>query len=148
MSPGQPGGRRVGHRHAGTGGRGHGRGGRGGWFGPCFFEVYFPPLTTIGPETFIYDLLERAGCDPTTAGAKTDYPTWSVEKLIEGQPAVYLATPNRRSRPTRWQAAGVRRDLGRRSGAVVLVDSDLITRPGPRVIDGLEALEAALHPPD
>jgi hypothetical protein len=26
------------------------------------------------------------------------------------------------------------------------VDSDLVTRPGPRVIDGLEELAVALHP--
>src|SRR5439155_15323014 len=45
----------------------------------CFFEVYYPPLTTLGPDTYIFDLLERAGCDPVTASAKTDYPTWSVE---------------------------------------------------------------------
>jgi iron complex transport system substrate-binding protein len=115
----------------------------------CFFEVYFPPLTTIGPETFIYDLLERAGCDPTTAGAKTDYPTWSVEKLIEGQPAMYLATPeSAKSADAVAGRPGFEAISAVASGAVVLVDSDLITRPGPRVVDGLEALEAALHPPD
>ena len=113
----------------------------------CFFEVYYPPLTTIGPNTFIYDLLERAGCDPTTAGAKTDYPTWSVEKLIAGQPAVYLATAESAKSP---EAVASRLGFDAISavagGAVALVDSDLVTRPGPRVIEGLEALEAALHP--
>jgi iron complex transport system substrate-binding protein len=29
-------------------------------------------------------------------------------------------------------------------GRVVLVDSDLVTRPGPRIVDGLAALVAAL----
>jgi len=28
----------------------------------CFYEVYYPPLTTVGPGTFVYDLLRRAGC--------------------------------------------------------------------------------------
>jgi iron complex transport system substrate-binding protein len=113
----------------------------------CFFEVYFPPLTSIGPDTFIYDLLERAGCDPTTAGAKADYPLWSVEKLIEGQPDVYLATPeSAKSTDAVASRPGFDAISAVSSGAVVLVDSDLITRPGPRVIDGLEALEAGLHP--
>ncbi len=40
----------------------------------CFFEVYYPPLTTVGPNTFIYDLLERAGCDPVTEEAKSRLP--------------------------------------------------------------------------
>ncbi len=109
--------------------------------------MYFPPLTTVGPETFIYDLLERAGCDPTTAAAKTDYPTWSVEKLIEGGPDVYLATAeSAKSADAVAGRPGFDAIPAVASGAVVLVDSDLITRPGPRVIDGLEALEAALHP--
>ena len=30
----------------------------------CFFEVYYPPLTTIGPNTFIFDVLTTAGCGP------------------------------------------------------------------------------------
>jgi iron complex transport system substrate-binding protein len=33
-----------------------------------------------------------------------------------------------------------------RDGKVILVSSDLISRPGPRVIDGLMALAEALHP--
>jgi len=114
----------------------------------CFFEVYFPPLTTVGPDTFIYDLLVRAGCDPTTSNAKTDYPAWSVEKLIAGQPDVYIATPeSAKSAEAVASRPGFAAILAVSAGAV-LVDSDLITRPGPRVIDGLEGLEAALHPSD
>ena len=52
----------------------------------CFFEVYYPPLTTVGPNTFIYDLLERAGCDPVTEEAKSDYPEWSVDDLVADGP--------------------------------------------------------------
>ena len=59
----------------------------------CFFEVYYPPLTTVGPNTFIFDLLERAGCDPVTEEAKSDYPEWSVDELVADGPEVYLVTP-------------------------------------------------------
>jgi iron complex transport system substrate-binding protein len=113
----------------------------------CFFEVYFPPLTTVGPDTFIYDLLVRAGCDPTTSNAKADYPAWSVEKLIAGQPDVYIATPeSAKSAEAVASRPGFAAIPAVATGAVFLVDSDLITRPGPRVIEGLEGLEAALHP--
>jgi iron complex transport system substrate-binding protein len=114
----------------------------------CFFEVYYPPLTTVGPDTFVFDLLERAGCDPVTAGAKSDYPEWSVDELVADGPEVYFVTP---------ESAGSVRAVARRPGfaaipaievgRVVLVDGDLVTRAGPRVVDGLrrlaEALEAA-----
>ena len=33
-----------------------------------------------------------------------------------------------------------------RDGHVYLVDSDLITRPGPRVVQALDALARELHP--
>jgi len=114
----------------------------------CFLEVYYPPLTTIGPNTFIFDLLERAGCDPVTADAVSDYPEWSVEDLVADGPDVYLATTGFANDPPavaeRPGFDGIRAVA---SGRVVFVDGDLVTRPGPRVIDGLEELEAALHGP-
>jgi iron complex transport system substrate-binding protein len=111
----------------------------------CFFEVYYPPLTTVGPHTFIFDLLERAGCDPVTEEAKTDYPEWSVDELVADGPEVYLVTP---------ESAKSVAAVARRPGfsaipaiehhRVVLVDGDLVTRAGPRVIEGLRQLAEAL----
>jgi iron complex transport system substrate-binding protein len=113
----------------------------------CFFEVYYPPLTTLGPNTYIFDLLRRAGCDPVTGSAKTDYPTWSVEKLVAESPDVYLTTPES-AKSVQAVAArpGFDAITAVTSGRVILVDSDLVTRAGPRAIDGLEELAAALHP--
>ena len=113
----------------------------------CFFEVYYPPLTTLGPDTYIYDLLQRAGCDPVTASAKSDYPTWSIEKLVAESPDVYLTTPES-AKSVRAVAArpGFDAITAVTSGRVLLVDPDLVTRAGPRAIDGLEELAAALHP--
>ena len=112
----------------------------------CFFEVYYPPLTTVGPDTFVYGLLTMAGCDPVTHDAKSDYPEWSVEDLVADGPQVYLATPESAKSPAviaeRPGFAGI---AAVAEGDVVLVDGDLVTRPGPRVVDGLELLAAALH---
>jgi iron complex transport system substrate-binding protein len=113
----------------------------------CFFEAYYPPLTTVGPNTFIFDLLERAGCDPVSAGAKSDYPQWSVDRLVRQSPEVYLVSSE----------SGVSAEsVGRRpgfhaigavqNGRVHLVNSDLITRPGPRVVEGLELLAELFYP--
>jgi len=114
----------------------------------CFFEVYFPPLTTVGPNTFVYDLLERAGCDPVTADAATDYPEWSVEDLVADGPQVYLATPESAKSPEAVaERPGFEGIAAVEQGSIVLVDGDLVTRPGPRVVDGLEQLASALHAP-
>lgn len=114
---------------------------------PCFFEAYYPPLTTVGPKTFIYDLLRRAGCSPVSAAATSDYPQWSVDQLVAQSPAVYLVSSESgvsaasvRTRPGFGSISAVR------AGRIYLVNSDLITRPGPRVVEGLELLAGLLHP--
>lgn len=114
---------------------------------PCFFEVYFPPLTTVGPNTFIYDLLERAGCAPVTSSAESDYPEWSVEQLVEEGPEVYLVSSESGASVS---AVAKRPGFGAidavKEGRVELIDADLIGRPGPRVTEGLRLLAEALHP--
>lgn len=111
----------------------------------CFFEVYYPPLTTVGPNTFIFDLLELAGCDPVTDEAKTDYPEWSVDELVADGPAVYLVTPeSARSVAAVSKRPGFDGIPAIEDHRVVLVDGDLVTRAGPRVIEGLRQLAEAL----
>jgi iron complex transport system substrate-binding protein len=113
----------------------------------CFFEAFYPPLTTIGPNTFIFDLLERAGCDPVSAGAKSDYPEWSIEDLVAQGPSVYLvASESGVSVDAISKRPGFSAIDAVAQGRVYLVDSDLISRPGPRVIQGLLVLARILHP--
>ena len=113
----------------------------------CFFEAYYPPLTTVGPKTFIFDLLKRAGCDPVSAGAKTDYAEWSVDKLVEEGPAVYLVASESGVSPGAvTKRPGFSAIAAVADGKVFLVDSDLVSRPGPRVVDGLLAFAKVLHP--
>jgi iron complex transport system substrate-binding protein len=113
----------------------------------CFYEVYYPPLTSVGPDTFIGDLLGRAGCRSVSARAKSDYPQWSVEDLVRQDPEVYLvssesgATPKAvASRPGFDAVAAIA------AGRVIPVEADLVSRPGPRVAEGLRLLARALHP--
>ncbi len=113
----------------------------------CFFEAYYPPLTTIGPRTFIFDLLKRAGCDPVSAAASSDYPEWSVDQLVADGPDVYLvASESGVSAKEVAKRPGFSAIDAVGAGRVYLVDSDLISRPGPRVVDGLVALARILHP--
>jgi cobalamin transport system substrate-binding protein len=113
----------------------------------CFFEVYYPPLTTVGPQTFISDLLRRAGCDSVSAAARSDYPQWSVDRLVTESPVVYLvASESGVSAAAVGRRPGFDAIAAVHDGAVFLVNSDLVSRPGPRVVDGLLALAKDLHP--
>ncbi|MFN2543479.1 MAG: ABC transporter substrate-binding protein [Actinomycetota bacterium] len=114
----------------------------------CFFEEgYGPPVYTVGPGSFIFDLLKRAGCTPITAGARTAYPQWSVEALVHADPNAYLVDS---------ESGGSIADVGRRpgfhsltsvrEGRVYLVNGDLVARPGPRIVEGLAEMAKDIHP--
>lgn len=114
----------------------------------CFFEVGFQGgFFTVGPGSFIYDLLETAGCAPVTSDASDAFPQWSVEALLEDDPDVYLVSSESGSTVEAVKGRdGFDALSAVKTDQVFLIDSDLISRAGPRVVDGLEALADALHP--
>jgi iron complex transport system substrate-binding protein len=73
-----------------------------------------------------------------TEDATTDYPEWSVEELVADDPQIYIVTPESAKSVA---AIGRRPGFGEleaiREGHVLLIDGDLLTRAGPRVVDAL-----------
>jgi iron complex transport system substrate-binding protein len=113
----------------------------------CFYETFYPPLYTVGPGTFVYDLLERAGCDPVTASAGQQYPEWSVEDLVDQSPDVYLVSSESGASPRAVaRRAGFEAIDAVAEGRVAPIDSSLAERPGPRIVQGLLLIAEALHP--
>lgn len=113
----------------------------------CFYETFYPPLFTVGPGTFIYDLLERAGCDPVTSSADQQYPQWSMENLVAQSPDVYLVSSESGSGPRAVAArAGFDAIAAVADGRVFPIDASLAERPGPRIVLGLRQIAQALHP--
>ena len=108
----------------------------------CFLDL--GDLFTVGPGSLEFDLLERAGCDPITAQADDPYPQWSVEQLVEDDPDVFLIGEGISARQETARP-GIRGLTAVDEGRVSEVNSDLISRPGPRVVDGLEQLADLLH---
>src|SRR5215210_6738289 len=96
-----------------------------------FFELS-PDLYTAGPGSYVSDLISRAGGDNVAAGAAELWPQLSAEAVVTAEQVA--------ARPGWQQMSAVQQ------GRIVSLDSDLVARPGPRVVDGLEAIAAALHP--
>ncbi len=107
----------------------------------CFLDL--GDLFTVGPGSLEFDLLERAGCEPITASAGDPYPQWSLEQLVADDPDVYLISEGVPVESVVEQE-GVRDLTAVREGRVHEVNADLISRPGPRVVAGLDALASAL----
>jgi iron complex transport system substrate-binding protein len=113
----------------------------------CFYETFYPPLFTVGPGTFIYDLLVRAGCEPVTASSDQQYPQWSVEDLVDEGPEVYLVSSESGATPKAVaRRAGFEAVTAVAAGRVFAIESDLAERPGPRIVRGLRLIAEALHP--
>jgi iron complex transport system substrate-binding protein len=108
----------------------------------CFLDL--SDLFTVGPGSLEFDLLGRAGCEPITASAEDAYPQWSLEQLVEDDPDVYLVSEGIPVAQVIRQP-GIRDLSAVRAGRVVEVDADLISRPGPRVAQGVAELAQALH---
>jgi iron complex transport system substrate-binding protein len=109
----------------------------------CFLEL--SDLFTVGPGALEYDLLQRAGCDPVTGTADEAYPQWSAEQLVADDPDVYLASEFGQDLQAVTDRPGIRDLTAVKEGRVELVDGSLISRPGPRLVEGLEALAESLH---
>lgn len=108
----------------------------------CFLDL--SDLFTVGPGSLEFDLLERAGCNPITASSGEPYTQWSLEQLVADDPDVYLVAEGIKVQQV-IDRSGIRDLTAVEEGRVFEVNSDLISRPGPRVVEGLEHLAELLH---
>lgn len=106
-------------------------------------------LFTAGPGSFINDMIVKAGGINIAADAKTAYPQLTAEAIIAKDPEVILLgsmnfgeTPEVvRARPGWANITAVK--TGR---LVPITNEEVISRPGPRVVEGLELIARALYP--
>ncbi len=113
------------------------------------YVLNMDPLITVGPRTFLHQLIESAGGASIAADSPTDYPRFSMESVLARDPEVLLfpsgategIAPADRAQWERWPSLSAVRDR-----RLVQVPSVLLDRPGPRLVDGLELLARALHP--
>jgi iron complex transport system substrate-binding protein len=104
---------------------------------------------TPGPDTFINRLIDKAGGRNLGAILQGDWVQISVEALIKGDPDLILlgdaywgnVTPEMVAARTGWDALRAVQE-----GKVYPFDDNLVSRPGPRLVDGLETLAKFLHP--
>lgn len=102
---------------------------------------------TAGKGTFITQLIERAGGYNIAADLE-GYPQLSLEQVVAADPAFiilgdarYGVTPESIAQRPGWENLSAVRN-----GNVVPFNDDLVSRPGPRLVDALEELAKLLHP--
>jgi len=110
-----------------------------------FVEIGQNPLYTVGSGTLIDELIKLAG--GINVVTQPGYVAYASEQLIKADPQVYLATEGSGSQPaTIAKRAGFAKLTAVVNNRVVILDDNLVSRPGPRVVEGLRQMAAALHP--
>jgi iron complex transport system substrate-binding protein len=105
---------------------------------------------TVGPGSFIDLLITRAGgvnlVDLT--GIKDAYPQVSLEQVVSVNPTIIVLGDSMwgTTAESVVQRPGWDKIAAVQNGQVYAFDDNLISRPGPRLIDGLEALAKLFHP--
>ncbi len=102
----------------------------------AFYELWGSPLMTAGGRSFITDLMRDAGLDNVFAGTSAETVRVNVESVLRAHPSLIIV-------PLEHRSLAARRAFWRRwlpKARVVGVNPDLLHRPGPRLLDGLEAL--------
>ena len=119
------------------------------------YEVFHAEGTTYtaGEGSFLASLLDLAGATPLTGDAQG---VIGAEDLVAADPELILLgtasyDPSLGENEAALEAVRARAgwaDLSAvRDGAVIPYLDDIVTtRPGPRIVDGLEALARAIHP--
>ncbi len=112
-----------------------------------FYQVSGEPLYTIGREAYLTDLVRRAGGISVTAYVPGAFPRFSDEAALSARPdAIILPTGGSMGSANATVAGPLRDSPAARNNRVYKINDDYLSRPGPRLIDGLEALAHALHP--
>jgi iron complex transport system substrate-binding protein len=103
---------------------------------------------TYGPGTFGDLLIARAGGSNIGSIASDPYPQLSLEQIVVANPTIIIlgdamwgVTVESVKGRAGWEAIAAVQD-----GNIFPIDDNLISRPGPRLVDGLEALARILHP--
>lgn len=114
------------------------------------FIVWHEPLWTAGSGTFIADLIEKAGGKNIASDVK-GYAAIDLETVIARDPEVIIANTGHgkaRNLPYRWAQEEPRlaETSARKNNRVYEIDADLVNRPGPRIVDGLENMARFIHP--
>ena len=112
-----------------------------------FYQVSDEPLYTIGREAYITDLIRRAGGSSVTADVPGAWPRYSAESALAARPdAIVLPTGGSLGDTNSNVASALKRSPAVANGRVYKINADHLSRPGPRLVDGLEDLARALHP--
>ncbi len=115
-----------------------------------FYELWSDPLYTAGVDNFIDDLIHMAGGFNIGRLAETQWPQFSLEKLLVEDPEVYISTPHSAEMQVSKESIKNRKRFkditAIKNDRVYIIDQNIINRASPRLLIGLSQLTKAIWP--
>jgi iron complex transport system substrate-binding protein len=114
-----------------------------------FFQIGLEPLITVGEKTLINEVIERAGGINMASHDTARYPRYSPEGIMAGSPDIILFAPMANDKEfiavkKFWQQfEGV---PAVKNNRIYPIDTDLISRASPRIVDAIETMALIFHP--
>jgi iron complex transport system substrate-binding protein len=109
-----------------------------------FYIVWHDPLWTAGSGTFINELIEKAG-GVNICQNISGYATINLEEVVARDPEIIITSE--------WSYDWAMNETGplastnaSQTGRIYTCDDDLVQRPGPRLVEGLEWFAHFIHP--
>lgn len=98
-----------------------------------YIQLSHDPLLSVSNRLFIGDMVTRCGGENIFADSVAQLPIVNVETVLAANPAVIFYTGSTADFLQRWQKYPLLTAI--KNNAFIGVSSDLISRPGPRLID-------------
>jgi iron complex transport system substrate-binding protein len=108
-----------------------------------FYMLWHDPLWSAGSGTFINELIEKAG-GVNIFGNVTSYPMVSIEDVLARDPEIIITSEL--SYDWAKNATELASTNASQTGRIYTLDDNLVQRPGPRLVDGLEWFAYLIHP--
>jgi len=108
-----------------------------------FVQISREPLFTIGADSFLTHVIFKAAGDSVTAGVPTAFPKINPEAAMAYSPEVIILSD---SEDNQEPNDAFKNSPAVKNGRVYKINADIISRPGPRLVDALEQIAKYLHP--
>jgi iron complex transport system substrate-binding protein len=113
-----------------------------------FIEIWYDPIMTAGPNSIVNEILTIAGANNIAYDTNRPYSRFSAEAIIQRNPDViilgYMAKKNTKdlvSKRLGWKNINAIKN----NRVISDIDPDLILRPSPRIVEGIEEIYKHLY---
>jgi len=114
-----------------------------------FLQINIKPIMTVNKNTFHHDVIRLAGGDNMARDEPITYPRISIEEVMRRGPDVIIISSMERGGSferarkewMKWSSIPAVKER-----RVHLINSDLLDRPSPRIVKGLETMARLIHP--